>query len=174
MSLPEDEGRSRRGSAWFRASTSTQYVTVRSRVAFFLGHWSPKLGGSVRCLNDLCPICAAGDPPRPFYYIAVTVGDDQLKIFEIPRRHRDLAEELDKSESGGIGFQLAILKEGKARNSPILITVCGFEESYEFDVWPFVQSLGRSLVPLGHDAVRPRAEPDSESVPNQHADSRAM
>lgn len=128
----------RRRRCWFRASTTTKYVTVRSECGWFLGHWS---GGAVRCDSTAeCSICASGAGQRLFTYIFIEDEFGEILTFEIPERLIDLAEELGDS----VGSQLAIRREGTARNSRIDIIIVGSEVVDKLDIWPFVDTLGRS------------------------------
>ncbi len=174
MSLPADPQRSTTGNCWFKATQQTQYVVIRSQVGWFMGHWSVKLRGSCRCLGDLCPICAAGTEPRPFYYVAVQGESGAVKFLEIPRRHRSVAEELEASDTKGIGCQLMIKKDGGYSNSPILMNICGFERCEEFDIWPFVGTLGRTILPISPQAVPDSHTTPSESLPMIPAERSAM
>lgn len=135
--LPRVPKRHRR-HCWFKASTITKYVTVRSECGWFLGHWS---GGAVRCdQTPECSICASGADQRLFTYIFIEDENAEILTFEIPERLVDLAEELGDS----VGSQLAIRREGTARNSRIEILVVGSEVVDKLDIWPFVDTLGRS------------------------------
>ncbi len=174
MSLPTDPERGANGNCWCRATQQTKYLHVRSQVGWFMGHWVPKMRGSCRCLGELCPICAAGSEPRPFYYIAVCEEGNEIKFLEIPRRHRKIAEQLDQSQTKGTGFKLMIQKEGKLSNSPILLDIIGFEDCDEFDVWPFVGTLGASLTPINAQSCSTSRAKQSESVPVALLEERAM
>ena len=158
MGLPADTNSTCRTSVWLKLTGATTHVCVTSKVAWFMGHWSSKRRGSVRCLGTVCPICAGGESPRPFLYVGVVDENGDARVFEIPRRSRPIAEQLEASETGGIGAQLAIRKEGKAKNSPISVVVTGWEDVKEFDIWPFVSTLGLSLEPV--------QEPRVEQAPN--------
>ena len=127
----------RRRRCWFSASTTTKYVTVRSECGWFLGHWS---GGSVRCDSTPdCSICASGAGQRLFTYLFVEDEHGEILVLEIPERLIDLAEELGDA----VGTNLAIRREGTARNSRIEIIVVGSEVVDTLDIWPFVDTLGR-------------------------------
>ena len=137
MALPKVPKRRRR-QCWFHASTVTKYVTIRSEVGWFLGHWS---GGAVRCDSSAeCSICASGADQRLFTYIFIEDEYAEVYAFEIPERLFALADELGDS----VGSQLAIRREGTARNSRIEILVVGGEVVEKLDIWPFVDTLGRS------------------------------
>lgn len=156
MSLPRVP-RSRRRRCWLQASTVTKYVTVRSEVGWFLGHWK---GGSVRCdSSPECTICGSGSSQRLFTYIFVEDEHAEVLVFEIPERLRELADELEDS----VGTTLAIRREGTARNARINVVILGHESVDRLDIWPFVDTLGK-----GSDAGR-FASPHSESVPLSEA-----
>ncbi|KKL92434.1 hypothetical protein LCGC14_1884750 [marine sediment metagenome] len=87
-----------------------------------------------------CSICASGADQRLFTYIFIEDEHGEILTFEIPERLVDLAEELGDS----VGTQLAIRREGTARNSRIEILVVGNEVVDKLDIWPFVDTLGRS------------------------------
>ena len=150
----------RRRRCWFRASTTTKYVTVRSECGWFLGHWS---GGAVRCDSSAeCSICASGAGQRLFTYIFIEDEHSEILVFEIPERLVDLAEELGES----VGTQLAIRREGTAKNSRIEVIVVGSEVVDTLDIWPFVDTLGRS-----RETPKTTA-PNSESFPFSKAESK--
>lgn len=153
MNLPEDNQRGSSGNCWMRATQQTQYITICSQVGWFMGHWAPRLRGSARCLGDACSMCAAGAKPRPFYYVAVLTENGPVKFFEIPRRHREIAEQLVASSTKGVGVQVMIKKDGGLVNSPILMAITGFEPCEEFDIWPFVGTLGLTI-----PAISPRED----------------
>lgn len=87
-----------------------------------------------------CSICASGADQRLFTYIFIEDEQGEVLAFEIPERLVDLAEELGDS----VGSQLAIRREGTARNSRIEILFVGSEIVDKLDIWPFVDTLGRS------------------------------
>lgn len=87
-----------------------------------------------------CSICASGADQRLFTYIFIEDEHGEILTFEIPERLVDLAEELGDS----VGVQLAIRREGTARNSRIEILLVGNEVVDKLDIWPFVDTLGRS------------------------------
>lgn len=156
MSLPRVP-KQRRRRCWLHASTVTKYVTVRSECGWFLGHWS---GGCVRCdSSSECSICASGANQRLFTYIFVEDEHSEILAFEIPERLRDLADELEDS----VGTQLAIRREGTARNSRIDIIITGSEVVEKLDIWPFVDTLGKKAP--GSKV----ADPNSESFPSSEA-----
>ena len=148
-SLPDDPTRGRRGNVWVRATRQTEYYLVRTRVTWFLGHWSAKHRCSIRCGGDICAICASGTEARPFLYVGVWSESKIPLILELNRRHRSLAEQLNEEPGGGVGCQLAIRKDGLAKNSPVVIVITGLEECVEESVEAFVATLGRAaaLVP---------------------------
>lgn len=174
MSLPSDPERGRNSNCWCRATSQTQYLTVRSKVGWFMGHWAPKFGGSCRCIGELCSICASGSEPRPFYYIAVSADDLEIKFLEIPRRHREVADELDKSESGGVGYKIMIQKDGVHKNSPILLKIIGFEVCEEFDIWAFVGTLGKTVPSISAESSDLQRQASSQSVPSASDVARTM
>ncbi len=150
----------RRRRCWFHASTVTKYVTVRSECGWFLGHWS---GGAVRCDSSAeCSICASGAAQRLFTYVFIEDEHGEVLAFEIPERMRDVAEELEDA----VGTQLAIRREGTARNSRIEIITTGSEVVEKLDIWPFVDTLGKCRV------VPKVADPNSESFPRSEARTR--
>lgn len=131
-----DVPRTGRRRCWFRASTITKYVTIRSEVGWFIGHWK---GGAVRCPGpELCTICASGATKRLFTYVFIEDEHGEVLVFEIPERLRELAEELEDE----VGTQLAIVRDGTARNSRIDVLHVGREPSEKLDIWPFVNTLG--------------------------------
>ena len=106
-----------------------------------------------------CSICASGADQRLFTYIFIEDEHGEVLTFEIPERLIDLAEELGDS----VGSQLAIRREGTARNSRIEILVVGSEVVDKLDIWPFVDTLGRSR------EVPKTTAPNSESFPSSNA-----
>lgn len=152
MSLPKVP-KQRRRRCWFSASTVTAYVTVRSDVGYFLGHW--KSGGTVRCSGKECSICESGANQRLFTYIFVEDERGEVLVFEIPERLYPLSQELESA----VGTQLAIRREGTARNARIEVLITAYAPSESLDIWPFVNSLAGGI-----DSVAPSPS-QSESVP---------
>lgn len=148
-SLPDDPTAGKRGNVWVRASHQTEYYVVRTRVTWFLGHWSAKHRRSIRCGADICALCAAGGEPRPFLYVGVFSSSKIPLVLELNRRQRPLAEFLNDEPSGGVGCQLAIRKDGEAKNAPIVMVHTGYEEVDEENIEAFVATLGApaALVP---------------------------
>ena len=132
-----------------RAHDQTEYYVVRTRVTWFLGHWSAKHRCSIRCGGDICAICAGGTEARPFIYVGVYSASNIPLVLELNRRHRSLAEDLNREPAGGVGCQLAIRKDGEAKNAPIVIVRTGYEEVDEASIEAFVATLGApaALVP---------------------------
>jgi hypothetical protein len=97
-----------------------------------------------------------------FTYIFIEDERGEVLSFEIPERLVDLAEELGDC----VGSQLAIRREGTARNSRIEILIVGSEVVDKLDIWPFVDTLGRSR------EVPKAAAPSSESFPCSEAGSK--
>ncbi len=87
-----------------------------------------------------CSICLSGADQRLFTYIFVEDDLGEVYAFEIPERLFALADELGDS----VGSQLAIRREGTARNSRIEIIIVGCSVVDKLDIWPFVDTLGRS------------------------------
>lgn len=86
-----------------------------------------------------CSICASGAGQRLFTYIFVEDEHAEVLAFEIPERLREVADRLEDD----VGCQLAIRREGTARNSRIEILFVGQEVCDKLDIWPFVDTLGR-------------------------------
>lgn len=118
-------------------------------MTWFLGHWSAKHRRSIRCGGDICALCAGGGEPRPFIYVGVFSASKIPLVLELNRRQRPLAESLNAEASGGVGCQLAIRKDGEAKNAPIVMVHTGYEDVDEEDIEAFVATLGApaSLVP---------------------------
>lgn len=172
--LPKMPETRQRSGVWLKASEHPQLVTVCSRVAWFMGHWSAHRRCSVRCLGELCPVCASGDPARPFTYVAVRDEAQEIRFLEISARCRRIAEELEGSDRGGVGAVLMVRKEGKARNSPIVMAFSGEEEVPEFDPWPFVNTLGQELRPMAKRIGDQGADQANPDVRSEHGRARAM
>lgn len=168
VSLPADPTAGKRGNVWVRAHHQTEYYVVRTRVTWFLGHWSAKHRRSIRCGGDICAICAAGSEARPFLYVGVFSASKIPLVLELNRRQRPLAEELNAEPSGGVGVQLAIRKDGEARNAPIVMIRTGYEEVDEEDIDAFVATLGAAA------ALVPAAVPDSLLLPSQKSAERSL
>lgn len=147
--LPADPSAGKRGNVWVRATHVTEYFVVRTRVTWFLGHWSSKHRRSIRCGGDICALCAAGGDPRPFLYVGVFSASKNRLVLELNRRQRPLAESLNSEPSGGVGCQLAIRKDGRSSNSPIVMVHTGYEDVEEESIGAFVATLGApaALVP---------------------------
>ncbi len=143
MPLPTPDPIKTKRSVWFRSTSVAHHVIVRSKVGFFLGHWSRSRGGSFRCDGDDCAVCLGGQPARAFYYIWIECENKDVKILEIPDRLKDIAEQLFDDPLGGVGTKLCVRKEGKAQNSPLAILITGRMESEELDIWNFIETLGR-------------------------------
>ena len=141
-SLPKDPTAGKRGNVWVRAHHRTEYYVVRTRVTWFLGHWSAKHRRSIRCGGDICALCAAGGEPRPFLYVGVFSASKIPLVLELNRRQRPLAESLNDEPSGGVGCQLAIRKDGEAKNAPIVMVHTGYEDVDEENIDAFVATLG--------------------------------
>ncbi len=154
--LPSDPTAGKRGNVWVRASHQTEYYVVRTRVTWFLGHWSAKHRRSIRCGGDICALCAGGGEPRPFLYIGVFSVSKIPLVLELNRRQRSLAESLNEEPAGGVGVQLAIRKDGSARNAPIVMVRTGYEECDEENIEAFVATLGAPA------ALVPAAVPDEQ------------
>lgn len=148
-SLPADPTAGKRGNVWVRATHQTEYYVVRTRVTWFFGHWSSKHRRSIRCGGDICALCAGGGKARPFLYVGVFSASKIPLVLEFNRRQRSLADELYAEPAGGVGVQLAIRKDGLAKNAPIVMVRTGFEDVDEEDINAFVATLGASaaLVP---------------------------
>lgn len=142
MPLPTPEPRKNHRSVWFRGTAQPTYLTVRSRVGYFLGHWAPARGGSIRCDGEDCLICSSGQAARAFYYIWVELDNAEVKIFEIPERLKDIADQLYDDERDGVGVQMCVRKEGKSQNSPLAILITGRVDCEVLDIAPFVETLG--------------------------------
>ncbi len=153
MSLPKVP-KQRRRRCWFSASTVTCYVTVRSEVGWFFGHW--KQGRAVRCDGETCSICSSGANKRLFTYIFIEDERGEILVFEIPERLYPTAEEL----TDAVGTQLAIRREGTARNARIEILITAYAPAEKLDVWPFVNTLAGGI-----ESVADRSS-QSESVPS--------
>lgn len=152
MNLP-DRPEQRRRRCWFHASTVTKYVTIRSEVGWFLGHWK---GGCVRCSKpEVCTICDSGAAQRLFTYLMVECESGEVMVFEIPERLYDLSLELEDS----VGTQLAISRDGTARNSRIEILITGYLPSEKLDIQPFIATLGRP-----HERSKNRSTQSENSV----------
>ena len=172
-SLPADPTAGKRGNVWVRAVHQTEYFVVRSRVSWFFGHWSARHRRSIRCGGDICAICAGGTEPRPFVYVGVYSASKIPLILELNRRHRSLAEDLNAEPAGGVGVQLAIRKDGLAKNAPIVIVRTGYEEVAEQSIDAFVATLGApaALVPASvpDDQLLTPSKPAKPSVERSRA-----
>lgn len=142
MALPERSVGKARRRCWFSASTVSKYVVVRSKVAWFGGHWIGSARRSIRCSGKECTICKSGAVARVFTYVFVEQEDNEILVFEIPERLFGLAQELEASATGGPGCRLSISREGSAKNSAIVAMIVGFEECEELDSEAFVRTLG--------------------------------
>lgn len=162
-----------RGNVWVRAHHQTEYYVVRTRVTWFLGHWSAKHRRSIRCGGDICAICAGGSSPRPFLYVGVWSASKIPLVLELNRRQRPLAEALNNEPSGGVGCQLAIRKDGEAKNAPIVMVHTGYEDVDEENIDAFVATLGApaSLVPatVADEQLLAPSKPAKPSVPRTGA-----
>ena len=159
-SLPCDPTAGKRGNVWVRAHHQTEYYVVRTRVTWFLGHWSARHRRSIRCGGDICALCAGGTEPRPFLYVGVFSASKIPLVLELNRRQRPLAELLNNEPSGGVGCQLAIRKDGEAKNAPIVMVHTGYEEVDEENIEAFVATLGAPA------ALVPAAVPDEQLLPS--------
>ena len=65
-------------------------------------------------------------------------------------------------------MQLAIRKDGEARNAPIVMIRTGYEEVDEEDIDAFVATLGAAA------ALVPAAVPDSLLLPSQKSAERSL
>ena len=72
-----------------------------------------------------------------------------------------MAEELNAEPAGGVGVQLAIRKDGEARNAPIVMIRTGYEEVDEEEIDAFVATLGAPA------ALVSASVPDSQLLPSQ-------
>lgn len=162
----EKEKRNRR-SAWFRASTVTKYLRIRSQVGWFRGHWTKKAGGSVRCIGAECVFCSSGDRARVFLYVFVEDAEGEVLVWEIPWRLRDVAYELEQQTWKGVGCVVSVCREGVMSNSRICASIVGEERVEELDIWAFVDSLGWKL-----GITRDQALPESLPLQNTHHDPR--
>lgn len=158
--LPADPTAGKRGNVWVRATHVTEYYLVRTRVTWFLGHWSGKHRRSIRCGGDICALCAGGGEPRPFLYVGVFTASKIPLVLEFNRRQRALADELHAEPSGGVGVQLAIRKDGLAKNAPIVMVRVGYSDCEEEDIQAFVATLGAPA------ALVPAAVPDEQLLPS--------
>ena len=157
-SLPADPTAGKRGNVWVRATHVTEYYVVRTKVTWFLGHWSARHRRSIRCGGDICALCAGGGEPRPFLYVGVFSASKIPLVLELNRRQRPLAEALNVELSGGVGCQLAIRKDGQAKNAPIVMVQTGYEECDEEDIQAFVATIGLPA------ALVPASVPDSQLI----------
>lgn len=149
--IPERGPSKKRRRCWLKASPTTRYVTLRSSIGWFLGHWSPRFGGCVRCPGPDCPICESGLDPIAFTYAFVELEDGEVMVFEFPERLRELVMDIDSSPTRGVGCQVAIRREGPHRNSAISALVTGFEAVEEIDLQPFLSTLGK---PGWHQSIQ--------------------
>jgi hypothetical protein len=145
--LPESSPGKQRRNCWLRVGTITKYVVVRSKVGWFLGHWSAKLRRTIRCSGESCTICASGAEPRVFTYVFVHTEDHEVLVWEIPERLFALAQEIEQSLMQGPGCVLALSREGTAINARLSASIVGFEEVDELDITAFVETLGVTLLP---------------------------
>lgn len=143
MSIPDAQylGKQRR-RCWLRASTQSKYVTTRSAVGYFIGHWSAAARRSLRCEGSGCPICASGGEPKAFMYCFVELAEGEVMVWEISPRLLDLAMEIDELAKRGIACLVQIWREGTAQNSPVSARVLDQKELDELDIVPFIDSLG--------------------------------
>jgi hypothetical protein len=161
--IPTNEGRVSRRRCWFHASSVTKYVIVRSRVGWFEGHW--RGGRSFRCpgKNAGCSTCESGKEPEIFWYLFVETDSGEVLVWNPPRRLEDLLREIDSSENGGVGLQLAIRREGIRQNSRIEAEIVGVCECEDLDVEPFVSTLGIRSEDTALEPALPKVLSDAKS-----------
>lgn len=139
--LPRDDRPS--GLPFMRLTSSRQYVTIASELAFYEGHWLPSQRRSVRCCGHECSFCDAGAERRVFCYVAVVREDQGLCLLELPRRCRELSDDLYLRASAAVGLGLVVWKDGTASNSPVMAVLTGeIEEVIPTDIWPLVSRFG--------------------------------
>ena len=146
-SIPDRATGRRRMGCWFRVGSTAKYVVVRSRVRFFMGHFSGRHGRSLRCPGDGCPFCNAGGQPEAFTYVMVEDSQAAVLVWEISRRLRSFAQEVDDLVARGSSPRIQVWREGTASNSPIDARVVDLVPLDEIDIQPFVDTLGRWEMP---------------------------
>lgn len=166
MALPERSPGKQRRRCWFSPSSTTKYVTIRSKVGWFEGHWIGKANRSIRCSGKSCTICASGHSPRVFTYVFVEEQSGEILVWEIPERLFDLAREIEGSVFEGVGVVVAVGREGVYANSAITAVVVDEREAEELDIQTFVATLGLPpQTPTQPNPKKSAAETPDEPVP---------
>lgn len=128
------------GTAWYHAQTEVDAVVVVSQVEYWLSHFTPSLGRSIRCGGDDCAICKSGWAPQ----LRVVIGVESVRqgrvLLELRERHRPIFEVLE------VGTKIRIWKTGSAKNAPVEVVIAGRKDVEEWSIRNLVASLGTQTI----------------------------
>jgi hypothetical protein len=160
--MPREQ--SPRRSIWLTAHQSTQYALVTCPPRSLYGHWDASARRMRRCGRDLCALCAMDWQPRQFWYIGLCTLDGERLVMELREAQDEVRRKLADMAWDCVGVQLAIYKDGPAKNSPVRVDIVGREQCEANDVAALVAQLGlppRYSEPIGGPADPPEGMRDA-------------
>ena len=147
------EKRPQVGPTWLKATERRMELLIISEITYWVSHWDPQRGRSVRCGGTACYHCQQGAQKIVRGVVLGIDSSGREKLLEIRDRHERIFESYDTS----VGLRISVRKTGPARNSPIDMTVLREELAYRRDISRLVDSLGEPAVILGETEAE-RAE----------------
>lgn len=138
--MPREQ--SPRRSIWLTAQKSTQYVYVTCPPRALLGHWDASARRMRRCGRDLCALCSMDWVPRQFWYVGLVSLEGERLVMELREAQDEVRRALSDMGWDCVGVQLAVFKDGPAKNSPVRVEIVGRDVVEANDVAALVAQLG--------------------------------
>lgn len=154
-----------------RISTVPLEVLLISDAVAWIAHFDNMAKRTRKCGGIRCALCAMGSP-RLELKVAMGVDANETRhLIEFRKRHAFVLDQMYNQRGQVHGHTIKVVKTGKALNSPIDVSILGFERVNEHSIVQLVASLGLPALLLGNPSESERQH-DHTSALDRDSQSR--